>query len=135
MGNTYQSHYEGSNGTTPSSSKPEWMLILEAIASEKKCDLHPNAPQLWKARLRDYANGEIKRALLNYRGGEGPAGFPESDCIAEAIDRERHRKTEPRKFEACRENGCQDGWRPASREQFARYQRCQCLLDHIGGLK
>jgi hypothetical protein len=105
------------------------MVILEAIAADKKSDLHPGAVQLWKAKLESYRASEIKHALLAYQGEY----MPSCDDIIRLI--ERTKQTKKREFVSCGTNGCVDGWRPVSNEKFARYQRCQCLLDHIAQVK
>jgi hypothetical protein len=114
--------------TKPKSSgqrEPKWLDVLRQVAIDKRQDLVPGILDLWRAKLSAYRDPEICRALVAYRG----QFFPSVDDIADLVDGERERKRVGLDgFRACGNDGCINGWRPASEKGW---QRCQCLRDAI----
>lgn len=120
-------------------------FYFEVSTAYNRKDLNEFEAKSWQMVLAGYELSALEAALREWqadtvieefsgraRGARMPAAA-EMKAVVEKL-RHQHLATVG-KFVACRQNGCMDGWRPVSPEQFSRYQRCQCLLDHIAARK
>jgi len=120
--------------TSPTAGIPRWIAILSALALDRRHDLKDQVIDLWRTELRSFFPDEIEQAILSYH----ETIFPSVEHIREMItDRRGHaRQNNPsRKFVPCRLAGCADGYRAVSGENFARFERCECLVNHIALVK
>jgi len=110
-----------------SPSIPRWIVILSALALDKRQDLPEELIGLWRVKLKSFPAREIEKALLAYQG----QFFPSVDEVIGLIEASRRAVTasRSREFAACGKDGCVSGWRPVSAEKFARWQRCACLNE------
>jgi hypothetical protein len=96
---------------------PKWYGIVLQMAQAKREDLTRGLPRYWTLKLSSYSDGEVCKALIDYRG----ALFPDPDEIAEMIDDERERRADPKKFLPC--NYCSNGWLYVGPHEVIR---CSC---------
>ena len=70
---------------SPQPSVPEWGKLLAVIAQDKRHDLPMQTIELWKEKLKKYADAEICEALRMYSGQY----FPSVDFVVAEIQRIR----------------------------------------------